>query len=258
VTTPATVATITGIPSGSTSLVVTGLTNGTAYTFQVRAVNAGGPGPLSTASAAVTPVAPVAPVAPSAPTAVSAVRGDGSATVTWTDGANGGSPITGYQVQTLRNGGLVKTDTLAAGPQTSTVITGLANGTTYTFRVRAVNAIGLGVLSAATNAVTPATVPAAPGIGTAVSGTAGAPVTATARWNRPANNGGSAITAYRVSALRFNAAGVLQSTTVFTAGANVRTLQMTLAAGTYRFQVRAVNAIGVSGLSARSNLVTAR
>lgn len=43
--------------SGSASpIVVTGLTNGTAYTFQVAAANATGRGPLSSASASATPV----------------------------------------------------------------------------------------------------------------------------------------------------------------------------------------------------------
>ena len=52
---------ITGIPSTTTSWTVTGLTNGTAYTFQVRAVNAVAASPLSAASNSVTPVAAVGP-----------------------------------------------------------------------------------------------------------------------------------------------------------------------------------------------------
>ena len=52
---------ITGIPSTATSWTVTGLTNGTPYTFQVRAVNAVAASPLSAASNSVTPVAAVGP-----------------------------------------------------------------------------------------------------------------------------------------------------------------------------------------------------
>jgi hypothetical protein len=52
---------IAGIPANLRTRVVNGLTAGTAYTFQVRAVNAIGAGPLSAASNSVTPTAAVGP-----------------------------------------------------------------------------------------------------------------------------------------------------------------------------------------------------
>jgi hypothetical protein len=93
---------------------------------------------------------------PGAPTIGTAVAGNGQAAVLWTAPAsNGGSPITGYRVYAYDAGG-----NQIGPPQTAIVspwpYAGLTNGSTYTFRVSAVNAIGESPLSAASNAVTPA------------------------------------------------------------------------------------------------------
>jgi hypothetical protein len=199
-----------------------------------------------------------------------ASRGSGTATVRWTPPNNsGGLAITGYQVRVIRvsnntNVGALRT---AGANATSLVVNGLINGTTYTFEVRAVNAAGQGAFSARSNNVTPAagavvTVPGAPVIGTAARGGAGAPITALARWTPPAANGGSPITGYRVVALRMSSgvagATVLQRITSALQPAAARQLSMTVPAGTYRFEVIAVNAQGNSAPSARSNAVVAR
>jgi hypothetical protein len=144
--------TVTGTPP-TTSANVTGLTNGTAYTFTVTARNSVGAGPASAPSGQVTPTAPTVPAAPGN---VSATAGNASATVSWTAPANGGSPITMYTI-TPYLAGVAQTPTQVAGspPPTTASVTGLANGSSYTFTVSASNAVGTGPASAPSAAVTP-------------------------------------------------------------------------------------------------------
>lgn len=88
---------------------------------------------------------------PGAPTIGPATAGNASASVTFTPpGSNGGSAITGYTV-TSSPGGF--TGTGAASP---VVVSGLTNGTAYTFTVHATNAVGNSAESGASNSVTPA------------------------------------------------------------------------------------------------------
>ncbi len=254
------VQTITGIARTATSRLVTGLTNGTLYTFQVAAVNQFGTGPSASGTAT-----PVAPTAPAAPTIGTATRGNASATVTWTANAAPLAPISSItswrvQVRLAATNALVRTVTVTPGTARSAVITALTNGTAYRFQVAAANAVGVGAFSALSNSVTPATVPGAPVIGTATAGVAGGAINATARWTPPAATGGSPITGYVVRGLRMSAAGaVLATTTSAVQPATARSLVMTLpVAGNYRFTVQAVNAVGGGAQSARSNLVAGR
>ena len=86
------------------------------------------------------------PSVPSAPTEVSATAGNGSATVSWTAPSNtGGSAITSYTV-TPYIGSAAQTPVTVTGnpPATSTAVTGLTNGTSYTFAVSATNGNGAG------------------------------------------------------------------------------------------------------------------
>jgi hypothetical protein len=93
--------------------------------------------------------------APATPTAVSASPGNASATVSWTPPADGGSPITSYTVTPYANG-VAQSPTTT--PTATATVTGLTNGSPYTFTVRATNAIGTSPESAPSSPVTPSTV----------------------------------------------------------------------------------------------------
>ena len=94
------------------------------------------------------------PTLPGAPTGATAIRGDKQATVSWTAPADTGhSPITGYTVTSTPGN---KTTTVS-GLASSAIVTGLTNGTSYTFTVKASNVAGPGAASAPSNAVIPGT-----------------------------------------------------------------------------------------------------
>ena len=224
------------------------------YAYTVKAVDAAGNLSVASNSQSVTVAAPV----PAAPTGVTVTRGNAGATVRWVAPTTGPA-VTGYQVEVRTGGALVGALRTAAATARTLAVTGLTNGTTYSVRVRATSAAGPGTYSAAVT-VTPATTPGTPVIGTAVAGVTGGTITATAKWSAPAVNGGSAITGYKVRALRMSSTGTVLATTVSAVQpATARSLQMTLpVTGRYRFTVWAVNSVGAGTQSARSNLVAGR
>lgn len=139
--------------TGALMCYVGGLVNGTSYVFRVVAKNIDGSGPASAASNNVTPIGP-----PLSPTGVSAVAGDQQAVVSCTTPPNGGASI-GAFTATASPGGAH-----ASAGACPITVTGLTDGTAYTFTVTATNSVGTSAASAASNAVTPVDThaPAAP------------------------------------------------------------------------------------------------
>lgn len=123
----------TGTPiyTGSNlNFVDTGLTNGTTYTYTVRASNSTGDSPPSSSVSST----PTLPPVPSPPT-LSATPGNTKVTLSWTSS----SGATSYKL--YRNGTGTGTP-IYTGSTTNYTDTGLTNGTSYTYTVRATNASG--------------------------------------------------------------------------------------------------------------------
>ena len=130
--------------------VLTGLSNGTAYSFTMTANNAAGASAVTAAADTATPAA-----APDAPTQVIATAGDAEAVVNWTAPPDNGATISSYTVTAVEDGS--KTCLSNAAPvATLCTVTGLSNGSAYSFTVTATNSAGTSPASAASNSVTPA------------------------------------------------------------------------------------------------------
>ena len=221
--------------AGDTSASLTGLNNGSTYTFQIAAVNAAGTGPAATSSATTPFGLASSPLTPLTTAADSAVD------LSWTaPSSDNGSTVTGYDVQHSTDGTNWTDDGISTG-LTST-FTGLTNGTEYSFRVAAINDAGTGPWSNVVTA-TPVAIASAPTSVTVVPGDASAVVS----WNTPADNGGMTITGYDVS---YRVAG---STGMWMTGATGVSSPVTVTGlrnGTkYEFRVAAVNAVGTGAES---------
>jgi titin len=127
---------------------VSDLTSGTTYRFRVAAVNSAGRGAWS-ASIASTPA-----TVPGPPTDLLATGRDSSVELEWSPpDDDGGSRVSDYLIEQSTDGGAsweVVDDGI--GTTLSALVNGLANGTPYWFRARAINAIGTSAPSAVVTA----------------------------------------------------------------------------------------------------------
>jgi hypothetical protein len=219
------------VGGGSTSATFGGLANGTTYTFTVAASNEVGQGAASPPSNAVVPAGP-----PGAPTITAATPDTGCVTVAWSGANPNGSPITTYQLS-VNGGGW---ENVGAGGSTRRCQ--LANGTTYSFQVRAVNDVGAGAGSNTVQARTPGE-PAQVG-GLDVNSPGRGEIRAT--WSAP-NDNGKPITRYEAN---LSPGGVVNETSrshTWT-GLNDDTR--------YTVQVRACNEVGCGAWSGAAAATT--
>ena len=210
----------------ATTYTVLGLTNGQSYTFRVRAVNRVGAG-LESFSESDTPTSTV--VEPDTPFGLSATPGNRQVMLSWVQ-PSGGAALTHYEYE--QDGSDTWTSTGSTAP--SYTVTGLTNGQSYAFRVRAVNSAGASGASGSQSATPTTTAPEAPESLRFTPGNG----QVTLRWKAPPNDGGDTITHYEYEQDR---SGIWISTGGTATSHTVRGLNN---GQTYTFRVRAVNALG--------------
>jgi predicted phage tail protein len=179
----------------SAGYTVTGLANGTTYYFTVDAVNDADLHSAASAEASATPVSPT--TAPGSPSGLTATAGNAEVSLSWTAPASdGGAQITSYDIYEGTTGNVKITAPVASSKGTSVTVKNLANGTTYYFKVAAVNTVGVGPASSAASA-TPAAAITKPGPPAGLTATPGRG-RVTLSWTTPGSDGGAGISGYLI------------------------------------------------------------
>lgn len=180
---------------------------------------------------------------PDAPTSLVATRGNTQLSVAFSAPAfNGGLEITTYEYALSTNSYATWTTRATGTTASPLVITGLSNGTSYQVKLRAVNTLGAGAVSAASAAVTPATVPGTPTSPSISSGNGSISVS----WVAPSDGGNPPLT-YTVETQKNSEAYVnrgLQTSPYPLSGTGINN------GATYRAKITANNTVGSSATAA--------
>jgi hypothetical protein len=231
----------------STTYTNTGLVNGAGYIYRVAAINARGASVWSAGSAFVTPSA-----APNAPTGLTAVSGNGLVNLSWTAPVNNGALITDYTIQRKLDGQPDSSFVQVVDAVSPAVTASIAsiNGTSYVFRVAAINIKGIGSYSTNSAVVTPSTVPNQCSPPTCTRGFG----QVTLNWIEPANNGAS-ITNYIVQRKISTQADTAYVSINTRSGSTSYTATGLVNGTSYVFRVAAENIRGAGQFSPASQIV---
>ena len=225
------------------------LTLNEEYEFQMRAQNELGWNTWTTSQ--TTTLTQAAPAKPRAP--VLRRRGSGEINASWTAPNANGAAITAYQLQYKLSTAAGWTTASSSLTGTNYTVTGLTNGLTYNFRVRARNLGGWSQYSDTSSLApaNPATAPTAPTWGNFTTATR----SITVRWSAPSSNGGSAITGYEIE-YRKGTSGSWTDGPDPGANATSRTISSLTPNTSYQFRIRAINRIGNGTWSANKSGTT--
>ncbi|MGO8673986.1 MAG: choice-of-anchor tandem repeat GloVer-containing protein, partial [Capsulimonadaceae bacterium] len=211
----------------------TGLTNGVEYFYTVAAVNDGGTSAQST-EAFATPEAGLL----SAPTGLAATAGNAQVGLSWSSSTG----ATSYNVYRATSSGAEGSTTIGTASTTAYTDTGLSNGTTYFYKISAVNGEGTSAQSSETSATPEPPAPAAPSGLTATPG--GAQISLS--WT--ASTGAASYNVYRATT-----SGAEGTTAIGTATTTTYTDTGLTNGVTYFYKVAAVNGGGTSPQSTEAS-----
>lgn len=211
--------------------VFTGLNTSTDYTVTVTATSAAGTStPASLLAHSPDPSSPVR--------SLRAATDPGTVKLTWSPpAATGGTPVTGYEVTQTDSSGATTGVVTDVATRTYT-FTELGNGNTYTYNVRAINAVGSSPAATVT-----ATTPVPPSLVRSLKATVSVTTAkVTVKWSAPASTGGETITGYRATISPSTTAGA----TTIDLPASARSAVFTDLGGHahYTISVHAINTVG--------------
>jgi len=163
---------------------------------------------------------------------------------------NGGPPVTGYKIEEkVGTGSFTVIVTNTGNTNTSYSRTSLTTGTSYTYKVSAINSVGPSTTSNEASATpTPTSSITLPSPPTNLSATKVSQTQVNLSWNAPSDNGGSAITGYKIE----EKVGTGSFTVIVanTGNTNTSYSRTGLTAGlTYTYKVSAINSAGTSSPS---------
>ena len=217
------------------------LRRGTTRYYRVSAINAVGPGDPSNVDSATTLDVPGSPTGLTA-----TAQGEDQIDLSWTAPSNdGGSPITGYRIEMSDDGTTGSwTDLEANTGLTATTYSDntLTAGTTRHYRVSAINALGTGNPSNVDDATTEGALPGRP---TGLTATAQGTNQIDLAWTAPTDDGGTAITGYRIERSDDGTTGSWIDLVANTGSTGTTHTDSRLRRGTTRYyRVSAINAVG--------------
>ena len=228
--------------SNSTKMTLSKLEGATTYLVRVAAKNATGTGEAVTESFATPAGSPLAPRS-----LIAVGSGDTGANLGWlTPLWDNGAAITDYKLELSADGGtkwVEVSHTAFTGEGFN--VSGLKAGTTYSFRVSAVNVYGAGDVSNVATLTTPGSTPNAP---TGLKATTKTTTTVTLSWNAAKVVGGSPVREYVVQYSKNGGLTWTQITSATIKGTSV-TVKGFKSKTTYRFRVMARNDVGLSNIS---------